>query len=120
MNSRADVVRLESAPRGAIGVLDMTQPLQNDAQSARRGFFFTDDRKSLVVRDELTIPAASDIWWLFYTYANDISIDGSTVRLMQNGRTLRLEYSCNANAALLWADALPLRGTCLLYTSSCV
>lgn len=111
LNSRADVVRMESAPRGAIGVLDMTQPLQNDAQSARRGFFFTDDRKSLVVRDELTIPAASDIWWLFYTYANDISIDGSTVRLMQNGRTLRLEYSCNADAELLWEDALPLPGT---------
>lgn len=71
LNSEArfsDVIKTDS---GAVAAVDMTELLSGRAESARRGFCFTDNRQSLVVRDELNIgTAAKDIYWLFYTKAD--------------------------------------------------
>ncbi|MBE5040300.1 stalk domain-containing protein [Ructibacterium gallinarum] len=100
----------ESKPKGAIGVVDMSEPLSAYTESARRGFFLTDYRKSLVVRDELELTDASEIYWMMYTKAMEGKIDGNSVILTQNGKKLRMDFLTNGNLTLYYEEAKAMEG----------
>ncbi len=53
----ADMNLIESNDKGAIVTVDMTQVLF-DTGKGTRGFFFTDNRQSLVVRDEISLESS--------------------------------------------------------------
>ena len=98
----------ESKPRGSIVTVDMTELLEDNVTSAKRGFFFTDNRKSLVVRDEIDLRGQSDLYWFMITDA-DAQIDDSGATFTYNGRKMRLDYIAEgANAALSIEKAAPL------------
>lgn len=107
VDSNAPIVRYESKPKGGIAVVNMNELFGGDTISARRGFFFTDNRNSLVIRDELNLRKASEVYWFMITGAN-VSIDGNTAILEQDNRRLKLEFSSSVPAEISVAPAAPL------------
>lgn len=84
---------------GAIASLDMSELLANSAESAKRAFCFTDNRKSLVVRDELEVGTETkDIYWMFYTRADMIKDGANRVILTDKNspeKKLSVDFICN-------------------------
>ena len=93
--STAPVTKYITKPRGGIALVDTTELYANNASSARRGFFFTDNRQSLVVRDEIDLKKESDIYWFMIT-GSEVSVNGNTAILTQDGRRLKLEFVTDA------------------------
>lgn len=113
LGSRADILSFETASGGVKTVVDMNAVLADDATSAKRGFLFTDQRQSLVVRDELTLPKTSDVYWLMYTKANT-EVSGNTVTLTDTAdstKKVTLEFCTSASGTIIIEDAKPMKGT---------
>jgi len=66
-DSTVTVTKYVTADDAAIAVADTSQLYGSKVTSARRGFFFTDNRQSLVVRDEIALTGESDVYWFFQT-----------------------------------------------------
>ena len=100
IDSTAYLTRFESGTKGGIAVLDMTELYRDNASSAIRGFFFTDDRNSLVVRDEISLlKADSDVYWFMQTDATvKIVDDGKAAILTKNGKQVRLDFEITGTA----------------------
>lgn len=107
VDSYADMKIVEEKPRGAIVTVDMSELLAQHASSAKRGFFFTDNRQSLVVRDEVNLLAESDIYWFMITDA-DAEISGNSVMFTYKGKKCKLDFVTNGNAAVSFNKAEPL------------
>lgn len=106
--SQVDVVRYESKPKGGIAVLDMSDVLRDNATAAKRAMMLTDNRKSLVVRDEITLKKAdSDVYWFMQTDA-DIELVENGAILRHQGRVMKLEFASSTNAEISAGLALPL------------
>lgn len=95
----AAVELVESKDRGSIAVVDLTENYSANASSAIRGFFFTDDRTSLVVRDEISlIKDDSTVYWFMQTDADvEIAADGKSATLTQLGKQVKLEFVTSGN-----------------------
>lgn len=100
LDAYAEIIRQESAPRGAIQVLDLSDAYKFDTTSYKRGFYFGDDRNTLTVKDEISlINPNSEIHWFMHTEA-DIEIDknGRGATLSLDGQRLRVEALSNADS----------------------
>ncbi|MBE7050295.1 MAG: hypothetical protein E7394_05930, partial [Ruminococcaceae bacterium] len=64
LDGRAKFLSYDIRPKGVIAKTDLTELYGAKVTSAKRGFFFTDDRRSLVVRDEVSLTGKSDLYWL--------------------------------------------------------
>lgn len=106
--SKVDVLRYEHKPKGGLAVLDMSDVLRNNAKSAKRAMMLTDDRQSLVVRDEITLSNAdSDVYWFLQTDAGiELTENGAILR--QQGRVMNLEFVANTNAEISVTASYPL------------
>ncbi|MBQ4630587.1 MAG: heparinase II/III family protein [Clostridia bacterium] len=78
---RAPVTEYVSTSDYVKAVVDMTDAYGSKVSSARRGFLFTDNRKSLVVRDEVVLNDTYDLYWLMYTDAKVKIVNNNTVIL---------------------------------------
>ena len=87
----------ECSDSHAKAVVDLTNLVSSKASKARRGFLLTDDRRALVVRDEVTLKQAADVYWVMYTpIAHSISREGNTVTLTApGGETLSMDFLSN-------------------------
>ena len=87
----------ECSDSHAKAVVDVTNLVSSKASKARRGFLLTDDRKNLVVRDEVTLTKAADVYWVMYTpITNTVSREGNTVTLTATGgEKLTLDFLSN-------------------------
>lgn len=77
---------------------------------ARRGYLFTDSRRSLVIRDEVTLSRESDMIWLMYTDA-EIEIDGNVATLRDKKdreKHITVEFKVNRDFEIGVEDARPL------------
>lgn len=92
-NQTAKVIRHESADRGSIAVYDLKDVYGTKTSSYNRGFYMCDDRDAVIVQDELTLTAKSDLYWFLHTKADiEISSDGKTAAFRQNGKEVRVEF----------------------------
>lgn len=73
LDSYVDVNLVESGADGAIATADMSGVLGRFTTSATRGYFFTDNRESLVIRDELTINPNADTSQYVAKYDGDLN-----------------------------------------------
>lgn len=107
--SHAELEITQSKPKGAIVTVDMSDTLF-DVTKATRGFAFTDDRSSLVIRDEVSLTKSTNVYWTMLTEA-DATVDETKkqVILSKNGQTLTLDYSANQDVKVTFevAKALP-------------
>ena len=74
-DSTVTVTKYVTADDAAIAVADTSQLYKDKVTSAKRGFFFTDNRKSLVVRDEIALTDESDVYWFFQTRISSGKLD---------------------------------------------
>lgn len=121
VNETAILTPVLNKPRGAICTIDMTRLFGTDKVSAaQRGFLFTDDRQSLVVRDEVTLKKESDVYWFGYTNEK-AEVDGDTVILesvKEPGEKLRIDFVSNQPFELYLTDMAPLPETAPYVTGS--
>lgn len=113
IGSSAEITGFESNSNGAVAKIDMSDLLSERAKSASRGFCLTDSRKSLVIRDELVLNSASDVYWMMYTMA-DAEIDGSRVVLTDKTepeKKIVVDFLCSSDFEIIYEDAKPLDGT---------
>ncbi len=108
VDAEAIFTKVESGEKGSIAVLDMTEVYGQGAEEesyaqgatkATRGFFFTDDRTSLVVRDEITLSKDnSTVYSFMHTDAEvELAEDGKSAILTQGGKQMKLEFATTGN-----------------------
>lgn len=90
----ADLNLVDSNDSGAIVTVDMSKAMFN-VSAAKRGFFYTDNRESLVIRDEVTPSAASSMYWTMMLPTNcTITDNGNGSFTITSGEeTLLVEYA---------------------------
>ncbi len=72
----ADLSLVKKTNNGVIATVNMKPALSN-ASAATRGFFFTDNRQSLVIRDEVNVNNTNKIWWnMMIPYGTTIADNG--------------------------------------------
>ncbi len=111
VESFADATLVESKPRGAIATVDMSELLRN-VNGALRGFAFTDNRTSLVVRDEVNISGTTNVYWSMLTKATaTIDEANKKVTLSQDGQTLVIDYRSSHDVTVTCDPAAALPGS---------
>ncbi|MBQ4528544.1 MAG: heparinase II/III family protein [Clostridia bacterium] len=105
--SKVTIDRFEEKPKGGIAVANTTELYLDDALSARRGFFFTDNRQSLVIRDEITLKKKSDVYWFMQTKA-DVTVTEDGAMLSYDGKRLKLEAVSDAKLEITSGESVPL------------
>ena len=93
----------KTKPRGVIASCDTTALHNKKATSARRGFFFTDDRRSLVVREEFVLDKERDVYTLYHS-VNKPEIDGNKVIIKNGMEVLTIEYISNKPLEIVVAE----------------
>ena len=98
VSAGATLKSFESDNTSAIAVLDLKDVYAQWATKAVRGFFYTDDRTSLVVRDELSLQKESTVYSFFLTDAEvEIAEDKQSAILTQNGTQMKLELKAEGS-----------------------
>ena len=91
----AALVAFHSTPERSYAVVDMTGAYSH-AKSVLRGVELVNGRDVLVV-DEINMNDASRVTWNFHTGA-EVSAEGQTAMLRQNGKTMRMQILSPAGA----------------------
>lgn len=106
----AQVIRTESKPKGAIAVYDLSDVYGQQVNSYKRGFYLTDNRKSLILRDEIDLSSAdSDIYWNLHTLGEIVECNKNGAIIEKNGKRLKVELITDiASYNLVETDAEPL------------
>lgn len=110
-NSKAEFTRYESKPKGMIAVLDMTSSYGSEkVTKAERGYYFTDERQSLVVRDEVSLTKTSDLCWFMQTEHNCEVIGNSVIISSKSTphRRVVLSFECSDDFEISVGQSEPL------------
>lgn len=89
-------------------IANLTNAYSANATSAKRGYRLADNRTSVVIRDEITLKKASDIYWFSHTDADIQIIDNNTAILTKNDKQVKFSIITNGNITLSVMDAEPL------------
>ena len=104
----AKIMQFESTPRQAVAVVDLTQAYQPHVDRAVRTFTL-EDRKRLVVTDELHARQPAELWWFLHTEAKvSLGDHGRTASLTQHGKTFSVRLQEPADAEFEVMDCRPL------------
>ena len=107
INASSYVTDYMFSDNDAYAVYDMSQIYSTWASAYKRGFYVGDNRRSLTVRDEITLKNTSKIYWFMHTKA-DIEPTENGAILTKNGKKLNLEIKSNCSFKVSKAEAKPL------------
>ena len=88
----------ESKAKGAYSVIDLTECYRRDVTSAMRGYMLGDDRRSVVIRDEITFKEADNEFYWFNNIPAGTTweiLDDKTIILTQNGQMVKFMIETN-------------------------
>ncbi len=101
--------RFETNASSAIAVVDMTSMYSNTAESVKRGIKFTDNRKAIIMQDEIVNKQPYDVWWAIHTkYTPELAADSKSVIIHGDNRNLKLTIIGNEDAQFTIMNAEPL------------
>lgn len=104
----AKFVRFESQPKGATGVVDLTQAYARNARRVERTFAM-ENRSSLLVTDRVQTNGPAEVWWFAHTPAAvTLSADRRSATLVRNGKKLLAKIESPASAVFQVREAAPL------------
>lgn len=110
-DARALLIDNQIKPRGAYGILDMTERYARDAVSMKRGMMLAADRQELIVRDEMRFKQPSEWYWFMHTRAEiEIIEEGRAAILSSQDKRLYiklLEAPVGAELSVMAAQPLP-------------
>lgn len=109
IGEKAKLKRYETSDFGAIASYDLSDIYKRDVTNYERGFYFGDNRNTVLIRDEISLKNTSELYWFMHTRA-DIEIkNNNTAILRSDGKELLVEIKCSDNNFLLGQmDAEPL------------
>ncbi len=70
---------------GAYALIDQTEVYYNNADSAKRGMLFTNDRKTVVIQDEVKFFEPETVHWIGHTYQQVYVTTGGRTAYMTDG-----------------------------------
>ncbi|MBE5040671.1 hypothetical protein [Ructibacterium gallinarum] len=91
-------------------IVDISDSYANAADSAKRGYALTDNRKTAIVCDEITLKnktEENEFYSFFHTQA-EVQLSGNTAYLRRNGETVKFEFISNQPLELVVMDAYQL------------
>lgn len=104
----AKIVRFESTLQQAVAVVDLSDAYKEHATRTVRTFKL-EDRKRLVLTDELEPRTPAELWWFLHTEAKvELSDAGRTATLSQKGKHVTVRLQQPAAAAFTVMDCQPL------------
>ena len=105
-----DIDVLESGAGSAYSIADLTEAYSTWASSYSRGIQLTDNRKVLVVQDEIVLKKPSEMYSLFNIYKADIELlsDGKSAILHKNNKKVYVTIDCDEEFTLGSMPAEPL------------
>ena len=107
----ADLEVLFSEPSEWAAVADLTTIYGSEVERAERGAWLFDDRRQLLIQDEILAPGGIDYWSFLHTRATvTIADDGRSAILERNGQRLWLEL-LTPDSELTVGPAGPLPGS---------
>ncbi|CAG7653539.1 DNRLRE domain-containing protein [Paenibacillus allorhizosphaerae] len=109
-NATINLKRVESTPREALAVADLTSAYADQAIKAERGIRMLDYRRQFLVQDEVQAKAPSEFWWFMHTSTQIDQIDpnGQWAMLKSGGKRLWARILSPAQAKFVAMDAQPL------------
>lgn len=111
-DATAAITRFSSHPDEAVAIADLTPAYRGRApglKSVQRGFALFQDRGRFLVQDEIAADSAQEIWWFMHTRSQvQLSGDGISATLTQNGKRLYARLLTPAGARLELRAAAPL------------
>ena len=111
-NALCQITSYKSGYDGGYAIVDMLDAYDSyGASSIRRGLTLFDNRSRVLLRDELTCTKSSDVYWFAHTMAEiQISSDGKTATLTQDGKTLKAQILSPSDAKFTSMDTVLLSG----------
>ncbi len=114
VNSYSPLTLVASKDKGAIATADLTEAYRINATNVLRGLQFTDNRRSLVVRDEITLKNAdSNVYSFMMTYC-DVEVESDPsgmkhkVTLTKDDKSLTMDIITNKACQVYSELAAPL------------
>lgn len=104
LNGVAKTEKIFSNEHGAYSIINTTNVYKGLASSAKRGLLFTSNRKTVVIQDEITLPAAYHLYWVAQTDISqrgriEVSVDGKQVVMNDgNGHYIRVTMVTKSSA----------------------
>ncbi len=105
------IVRWASSPDEAQAVVDLSEAYRRHADSVQRGLRLFDQRRALLVQDEIRAARPNDVWWFAHGDAGtdyQIAAGGREVVLTRNGKLCRAVLLSPAGATFEVLPARPL------------
>ncbi len=103
--------KFEEGKNTSYGILNMTQT-HDDYESAKRGMMITDNRRKIIVQDEVVAKGASEFYWFAHTDADVvIADDGKSALMEKNGKKIYVRLAAapeSARFSLMAVEPLPL------------
>jgi len=93
----APITEFVTKEKGGYAVIDLSNAYT--AKKMQRGFMLTDDRRTLIIQDEVSLVEKSDIHWFMHTAANiELADNNKTAYLTSNGVKIKIEILDSDNA----------------------
>lgn len=107
-DSYAAITKIESKPKGMYAVIDLKDAYRDHVSSYQRGLMMTDNRKFIMVQDEIVNKQPSTVYWSAHTKANiEVAEDGKSAILTQNNKKFWVGILAG-EGKLAAKDAVPL------------
>lgn len=106
----AKVTKPISGADGVYSSIDLSASYKDDVNSYIRGYRLSDARRTLTVRDEISLKSKSTLHWFMHTRGDIEIIDNNTAIISQDGKKLLMRFSTNAEKSVLGkmnAEPLP-------------
>jgi hypothetical protein len=104
----APMILQSHLPGEAVGIIDLTSAYPSVTR-AWRGVALFDERRQVIIQDEVTAEGPVELWWFMHTKATiHIEGDGKTATLQRDGKQLAARILSPTNASFEAMDAKPL------------
>lgn len=109
VNKAAPITEFHSNLESAYAIADVQPVYGSKVTKAERGIKLFDQRRQVLIQDEVETGNPSDIWWFMHTVTDvdEISPDGKTAILSQNGKRLWARI-LSPQGEFTVMDALPM------------
>jgi hypothetical protein len=110
VSASARVIRYATSPHSAFAITDLTPVYAGKAERVWRGIALLDQRRQVLLQDEVQTAAPTDIWWFMHTQTQveSVSADGKTAVLLSDGQRLHARILSPQPAEFVVMDAQPL------------
>lgn len=110
ITKRGTIDKFVSKNKGCFATAELGEVYHEYVKSYKRGIKLFDNRRRLMVQDEMTLLLPSEVYWFMTVKAKDIEIlgDGKSAILKYNGRKLHFTVEANSDFTIEAANAVPL------------